>query len=165
MPLMRRKHEYESGPAECRRPRQIGGFPFLPDELPLTVRQAAVYLGVCIQTVYLWVERKQIPPSPRNGPEHPFLGTKVLWMSYPDRHGKRIRESTFTQDWQEADKKLRERLLARDDRLLEIVKKGERIRGDNVELLGCSRQALSGLAFALRAPPALMAVAPLVAFR
>jgi excisionase family DNA binding protein len=35
--------------------------PFLPEELPLTVRQAAVYLGVSMQTVYLWVERKQIP--------------------------------------------------------------------------------------------------------
>jgi len=31
------------------------------DELPLTVRQAATYLGVSAQTVYLWVERKQIP--------------------------------------------------------------------------------------------------------
>jgi excisionase family DNA binding protein len=30
-------------------------------ELPLTVREAAVYLGVSVQTVYLWVERKQIP--------------------------------------------------------------------------------------------------------
>ena len=33
----------------------------LPDEVPLTVRDAAVYLGVSVQTVYLWVERKQIP--------------------------------------------------------------------------------------------------------
>jgi len=31
------------------------------DELPLTVRAAATYLGVSPQTVYLWVERKQIP--------------------------------------------------------------------------------------------------------
>jgi excisionase family DNA binding protein len=31
------------------------------DELPLTVRDAAAYLGVSPQTVYLWVERKQIP--------------------------------------------------------------------------------------------------------
>jgi excisionase family DNA binding protein len=31
------------------------------EELPLTVRDAAIYLGVSIQTVYLWVERKQIP--------------------------------------------------------------------------------------------------------
>jgi excisionase family DNA binding protein len=28
---------------------------------PLTVREAATYLGVSPQTVYLWVERKQIP--------------------------------------------------------------------------------------------------------
>lgn len=34
---------------------------FVPEELPLSVRQAAVYLGVSVQTVYLWVERKQIP--------------------------------------------------------------------------------------------------------
>jgi excisionase family DNA binding protein len=31
------------------------------DESPLTVREAAKYLGVSPQTVYLWVERKQIP--------------------------------------------------------------------------------------------------------
>ena len=31
------------------------------DEMPLTVRDAARFLGVSIQTVYLWVERKQIP--------------------------------------------------------------------------------------------------------
>jgi excisionase family DNA binding protein len=31
------------------------------NEIPLTVRQAAVFLGVSPQTVYLWVERKQIP--------------------------------------------------------------------------------------------------------
>jgi excisionase family DNA binding protein len=37
------------------------GFALLPEELPLSVREAAVYLGVSIQTVYLWVERKQIP--------------------------------------------------------------------------------------------------------
>ena len=30
-------------------------------ELPLTVRDAARFLGVSRQTVYLWVERKQIP--------------------------------------------------------------------------------------------------------
>jgi len=31
------------------------------EELPLTVRDAARFLGVSQQTVYLWVERKQIP--------------------------------------------------------------------------------------------------------
>ena len=30
-------------------------------EIPLTVKEAAKYLGVSSQTVYLWVERKQIP--------------------------------------------------------------------------------------------------------
>ena len=30
-------------------------------EYPLTVRDAARFLGVSPQTVYLWVERKQIP--------------------------------------------------------------------------------------------------------
>ena len=33
----------------------------LSEEYPLTVRQAAKYLGVSPQSVYLWVERKQIP--------------------------------------------------------------------------------------------------------
>jgi excisionase family DNA binding protein len=37
------------------------GLPFFREELPLTVREAAVYLGVSTQTVFLWVERKQIP--------------------------------------------------------------------------------------------------------
>jgi excisionase family DNA binding protein len=31
------------------------------EEYPLTVRETAKYLGVSPQTVYLWVERKQIP--------------------------------------------------------------------------------------------------------
>jgi integrase len=66
-------------------------------------------------------------PRKHDGVVYSRPGTKTLWMSYPDRHGKRIRESTFTQDWQEANKKLRERLLARDDRVLEIVKKGEHL--------------------------------------
>ena len=30
-------------------------------EQPMTVREAARFLGVSPQTVYLWVERKQIP--------------------------------------------------------------------------------------------------------
>jgi excisionase family DNA binding protein len=30
-------------------------------DYPLTVKQAAEYLGVSAQSVYLWVERRQIP--------------------------------------------------------------------------------------------------------
>jgi excisionase family DNA binding protein len=33
----------------------------LLEECSLTVREAAKFLGVSPQTVYLWVERKQIP--------------------------------------------------------------------------------------------------------
>lgn len=32
-----------------------------PSNLPMTVHDAARFLGVSPQTVYLWVERKQIP--------------------------------------------------------------------------------------------------------
>jgi len=35
--------------------------PYTEAAYPLTVRQAARFLGVSAQTVYLWVERKQIP--------------------------------------------------------------------------------------------------------
>ena len=37
------------------------GLTTIPNEIPLTVKEAAKYLGVSPQTVYLWVERKQIP--------------------------------------------------------------------------------------------------------
>jgi excisionase family DNA binding protein len=33
----------------------------LRSNLPITVKEAALFLGVSPQTVYLWVERKQIP--------------------------------------------------------------------------------------------------------
>ena len=33
----------------------------LTDEIPLKVKEAATFLGVSRQTVYVWVERKQIP--------------------------------------------------------------------------------------------------------
>jgi integrase len=48
-----------------------------------------------------------------------------FWISYRDRNGKRCRESTGTEDWQEANRKLRERLEARDGNLLEVMRKGE----------------------------------------
>src|SRR6202140_2208817 len=66
-------------------------------------------------------------PRKHDGVVYKRPNTKVLWMSYLDRAGKRIRESTFTEDWQEANKKLRERLDARDNRVLEIVRKGEQM--------------------------------------
>jgi excisionase family DNA binding protein len=35
--------------------------PTTVNEFPIRVREAAAYLGVSPETVYLWVERKQIP--------------------------------------------------------------------------------------------------------
>jgi integrase len=46
-------------------------------------------------------------------------------MRYRERDGTRRRESTFTDDWQEAQRKLRERLHARDRNILQIVRQGE----------------------------------------
>jgi len=48
-------------------------------------------------------------------------------MWYHDRVGKRRQETTGTSDWHEAQKKLRERLQARDDNILDIVRKGEQL--------------------------------------
>ena len=52
-------------------------------------------------------------------------GTQIWWIRYRDRQGIARRESSLTADWDEANKKLRERLQARDDNLLEVVRKGE----------------------------------------
>src|SRR5215472_14797903 len=52
-------------------------------------------------------------------------GTQMWWIRYRDRKGIARRESSQTADWEEANKKLRERLLARDANLLEVVRKGE----------------------------------------
>jgi integrase len=48
-------------------------------------------------------------------------------MYYRERDGTRQRESTFTEDWNEANKKLRERLQARDGNILQVVRKGENL--------------------------------------
>jgi integrase len=67
-------------------------------------------------------------PSKHDGSIYPRKDGKVLWMVYRDRSGKRIRESTNTDDWQEAQRKLRERLQARDDKVLDVVRKGEQLQ-------------------------------------
>ena len=67
-------------------------------------------------------------PSKHDGSIYPRQDGKVLWMVYRDRNGKRVRESTYTDDWQEAQRKLRERLQSRDDRILDVVRKGEKLQ-------------------------------------
>jgi integrase len=56
-------------------------------------------------------------------------------MCYRERDGTRRKESTFAEDWNEANKKLRERLQARDGNILQIVRKGENLTfGEWVDL-------------------------------
>src|SRR6266576_1403310 len=66
-------------------------------------------------------------PKPRkqDGVVYSRKDAKVLWIRYRDRNGKTCRESTQTADWREANRKLRERLQARDGNLLEVIRKGE----------------------------------------
>ncbi|MGB2679154.1 MAG: integrase [Candidatus Acidiferrum sp.] len=54
-------------------------------------------------------------------------GTNYWWMRYRERDGSLRKESTLTKDWHEAQKKLRERLQARDGNFLNIVRRGENL--------------------------------------
>jgi excisionase family DNA binding protein len=47
-------------------------------ELPMTVKDAARFLGVSAQTVYLWVERKRIPHLRVMGRNIRFLKSDLL---------------------------------------------------------------------------------------
>ena len=49
--------------------------------------------------------------------------SKIWWMRYRDKNGVRRRESTFTEDWTEAQKCLRERLQARDNHTLPALRR------------------------------------------
>jgi len=64
-------------------------------------------------------------PRKQDGVVYSRKDGMILWIRYRDRNGKPCRESTQTEDWQEANRKLRERLLARDGNLLEAIRKGE----------------------------------------
>lgn len=52
-------------------------------------------------------------------------GTEFWWIRYRDNKGVVRRESSQTVDWQEANKRLRDRLRARDENRLEVVQQGE----------------------------------------
>jgi excisionase family DNA binding protein len=47
------------------------------EEAPIRVREAAIFLGVSPQTVYLWVERKQIPDLRVTGRNIRFLKSEL----------------------------------------------------------------------------------------
>ena len=64
-------------------------------------------------------------PVKHDGVVYRRQGTNFWWMRYRERDGSLRKESTLTKDWHEAQKKLRERLQARDGNFLDIVRKGE----------------------------------------
>ena len=56
------------------------------------------------------------------------MGSNIWWIEYRNQSGqRRRRESTQTEEWDDAQRKLRERLIARDDRTLEVVRRGEQM--------------------------------------
>ena len=50
----------------------------------------------------------------------------VWWMRYRDKDGSRRLESTKSTDWEEAQRQMRERLAARNNNSLEILRKGKK---------------------------------------
>jgi integrase len=66
-------------------------------------------------------------PSKHDGVLYKRTGSKIWWMRYRDRDGKRYLETTGTEDWQEAQQKLRERLQARDQNTLQTIRRGEQL--------------------------------------
>lgn len=63
-------------------------------------------------------------PIKHDGSLFKRAGTKIWWMQYREKGGQRRRESTGTEDWDEAQKRLRERLQARDTNSLAALRKG-----------------------------------------
>jgi hypothetical protein len=66
-------------------------------------------------------------PRKHDGVVYRRRGTQFWWIRYWDRAGVRREEPTGTADWKEAQQTLRDRLQARDDNVLEIVRKGEEL--------------------------------------
>ena len=69
-------------------------------------------------------------PSKHDGAVCRRKESNIWWMRYRDKAGCRRLESTHTEDWQEARRQLRERLQARDNNTLHIVRKGEQLTFD-----------------------------------
>jgi excisionase family DNA binding protein len=68
------------------------------DSCPLTVRDAAKFLGVSQQTVYLWVERKHSPSS-CNGTQHPVseIGSRFIPRVVPTGDGECLDNENMTE--------------------------------------------------------------------
>src|SRR5262249_42874295 len=66
-------------------------------------------------------------PRKHDGSLYKREGSRIWWMQYRDKNGVRQRESTLTEDWEEAQKCLRERLQARDNNTLPALRRGQDI--------------------------------------
>ena len=67
-------------------------------------------------------------PSKHDGVVYKREDSKIWWMRYRDRDGKRHLESTSTEDWEEAQRKLRERLASQGSiTRCEVVRRGEQL--------------------------------------
>jgi len=66
-------------------------------------------------------------PSKHDGVLYRRKDSSTWWMRYRDRTGRRRLESTNTTDWNEAQRRMRERLQARDNNTLDVVRRGEQL--------------------------------------
>ena len=66
-------------------------------------------------------------PVKHDGRVFKRVASNIWWIEYRNQAGQRRRESTQTENWDEAQRKLRERLNARDDRTLEVARRGEQM--------------------------------------
>lgn len=66
-------------------------------------------------------------PSKHDGVLYKRQDSNIWWMRYRDRDGKRCLESTSSDDWQEAQRRLRDRLQARDQNTLPTIRRGEQL--------------------------------------
>ena len=66
-------------------------------------------------------------PVKHDGGLYKRKGSNVWWMQYRDKDGIRQRETTRTEDWNEAQQFLRERLQARDSNTLPALRRGRDI--------------------------------------
>ena len=64
-------------------------------------------------------------PSKHDGVVYRRKDSNVWWMRYRDKTGRRRLESTNTTDWDEAQRQMRERLAARDNNTLDLIRKGK----------------------------------------
>jgi integrase len=68
--------------------------------------------------------------SKHDGVVYKRKDSSIWWMRYRDQTGCRRMESTGTEDWHEAQRKMRERLFARDFNSLDLVRRAKQITFD-----------------------------------